>query len=333
MPAQSNRRSLSTVLIAVPFAALLALICGAVCIAVAFGGAGGCGSAGAAGADVNGVPAKLVPIYQQAAAKYRLGPKGPAILAGINWEETGFGTNLGVSSAAAEGWMQFLPSSWAVFGVDGNGDGVKDPYNPWDAIFAAAHLLRYSGAPGNWHDAIYSYNHAEWYVADVLADAEKWAAIGSVEASATCEVAAPNERVAQMIAEAERLSLLRPSTEYVWGGSHGISPTPPNGPFDCSSAVSHLLQVGGFKNPTMATPELSTWGEPGPGQWVTILVKPYEPEAHTVIEFMSGVTPPDKRYWGTSGFVEPGHGPGWIPESTFDAGYLERFELRHPPGF
>ena len=56
------------------------------------------------------------------------------------------------------------------------------------------------------------------------------------------------------------------------------------------------------------------------------------PEAHTVIEFMPGVTPPDKRYWGTSGFIEPGHGPGWIPESTFDAGYLARFEARHPPG-
>jgi Transglycosylase SLT domain len=335
MPAQTDRRSLPTLLIALPFGALLALILGAVCIAAAFGGSvSGCGGATAPTGDVKGVPAKLIPIYQDAAAKYRLGPKGPAILAGINWEETGFGTNLGASSAGAEGWMQFLPSSWEAFGVDGNGDGVKDPDNPWDAIFAAANLLHASGAPGNWHDAIFSYNHADWYVEDVLADAEKWSAIGSTEAAAaSCEVAAPNERVAKMIAEAERLSLLRPTTEYVWGGSHGLSPTPPNGPFDCSSAVSHLLQVGGFKNPTMDTIGLSTWGEPGPGKWVTILVKPYEPEAHTVLKFMPGVTPPAKRYWGTSGFVESGHGPGWIPESTFDAGYLERFELRHPPGF
>jgi hypothetical protein len=333
MPAQTDRRSPSTLLLAVPFAALLALICGAVCIAVAFGGAPGCGGAGAGGGDVQGVPAKLIPIYQQARAKYRLGSKGPAILAGINWEETRFGADLGVSGAGAKGWMQFLPESWETFGVDGNGDGVKDTNNPWDAIFAAARLLRYGGAPGNWHDAILGYNHAEWYVEAVLADAEKWAAIGSVEASATCEVAAPTEAVAAMIAEAERLSLLRPMTTYVWGGSHGLTPTPPNGPFDCSSAVSHLLQVGGFENPTMDTVALSSWGKPGPGRWVTILVKPYEPEAHTVLKFMPSVTPSDKRYWGTSGFVEPGHGPGWIPESTFDAGYLERFELRHPPGF
>src|SRR6059058_455109 len=252
MPGSSDRQRLPVALAALPALALLALICSAVCIAFAFAAEGqsGCGGiAGAsssAGGDVKGVPSKLIPIYQQAAAKYQLGPKGPPILAGINWEETGFGTNLGVSSAEAEGWMQFLPSSWEAFGVDGNGDGVKDPYNPWDAIFAAAHLLRYGRAPENWHDAIYGYNHAEWYVADVLADAEKWAAIGSIEAEATasCEAVAPNEAVAKMIAEADRLSAMRPETEYVWGGSHGITPTPKNGPFDCSSAVSHLLQVG-----------------------------------------------------------------------------------------
>ena len=332
MPAQTDRADLPALLVAVPAAVLLAVICGAVCIAVAFGGASECGTTDAGGAEVEGVPAKLIPIYQQAAAKFHLGLKGPAILAAINWEETRFGAGLGVSNAGAEGWMQFLPSSWEAFGVDGNGDGVKDTNNPWDAIFAAARLLRYSGAPGNWHGAIFAYNHSESYVANVLADADKWSALASVEGGASCEVGAPNERVAKMVAEAERLSLLRPQTEYVWGGSHGLTPTPPDGPFDCSSAVSHLLQVGGFKNPTMDTIALSQWGEAGPGRWITILVKPYEPEAHTVLEFMPGVTPPEKRDWGTSGFVEPGHGPGWIPEGTFDAGYLSRFELRHPVG-
>jgi hypothetical protein len=332
MSASPERRNHSSDLIAVPVVALLTLIGGAIFIALAFSAAGGCGATAGAPGNVKGVPSNLIPIYQKAAARYGLGPEGPAILAAVNWEETGFGTNLGVSSAEAEGWMQFIPSSWEAFGVDGDGDGVKDPYDPWDAIFAAARLLRFSGAPGNWHDAIYSYNHAEWYVEDVLAAAEKWAVIGSIETGASCESAAQNKRVARMIAEADRLSAMRPDTEYVWGGSHGLSPTPRNGPFDCSSSVSHILQTGGFENPTMGTIALSTWGEPGPGRWVTILVKPYEPEAHTVLRFEPGVTPPDKRYWGTSGFVEPGHGPGWIPESTFDAGYLARFELRHAPG-
>ncbi len=318
-----------------PLGLLAVLIAALLSITVLFGASPSCGGGEAVGSLGSKVPQRLVPIYEQAAVKYELGRQGPSILAGINWVETGFGTNLGVSSAEAEGWMQFLPSSWEAFGVDGNGDGVKDPYNPWDAIFAAARLLRSSGAPQDWHGAIFSYNHAEWYVAEVLAHAREFAGDGTVEAggpSCAAAATAPNEAVARMVAEAERLSALRPTSEYVWGGSHGSTPTPANGPFDCSSAVSHLLQVGGFENPTMDTTVLVGWGDPGPGQWVTIFVKPYGADAHTFIRFSKGVTPPGKRFWGTSGFVAPGHGPGWIPESTFDAGYLSGFQLRHPPG-
>jgi hypothetical protein len=135
-----------------------------------------------------------------------------------------------------------------------------------------------------------------------------------------------------MLAEAVRLSALRPHSEYVWGGSHGLSPTPANGPFDCSSAVSHLLQVGGFHNPTMDTVGLSSWGEAGPGRWVTIFVKPYGAEAHTFLRFSPDLTPPGERYWGTSGIAAPGKGPGWIADEDFSSGYLAGFELRHPPG-
>ncbi len=118
-----------------------------------------------------GVPPVLVPIYRRAAATYGLGPQGPAVLAGINEVETAFGTNLNVSSAGALGWMQFMPSSWDAYGVDANGDGVEDPYNPEDAIFAAANYLRAAGMPTNTYDAIFAYNHADWYVSEVLANA------------------------------------------------------------------------------------------------------------------------------------------------------------------
>ena len=67
------------------------------------------------------------------------------MLASINKIETAFGTNLNVSSAGAVGWMQFLPSSWETYGLDANGDGRKDPYNPVDAICAAAHYLKVAG--------------------------------------------------------------------------------------------------------------------------------------------------------------------------------------------
>ena len=67
------------------------------------------------------------------------------MLAAINEVETDYGRDLSVSSAGAEGWMQFLPAEWAQYGVDANGDGFKDPYNPADAIFAAARYLRAAG--------------------------------------------------------------------------------------------------------------------------------------------------------------------------------------------
>ena len=81
------------------------------------------------------IPPFLLPIYQACGTEYGVPWE---VLASINKIESGFGTNLNVSSAGAVGWMQFLPSSWEAFGLDANGDGRKDPYNPVDAICAAA---------------------------------------------------------------------------------------------------------------------------------------------------------------------------------------------------
>jgi hypothetical protein len=120
---------------------------------------------------ISGVPPVLIPIYHRASDAYGLGPQGPAILAGINAIETGFGQNLGPSYAGAEGWMQFMPETWAMYGVDANGDGVKDPNNPEDAIYAAARYLDAAGMPEDVWGAIFAYNHADWYVEEVLANA------------------------------------------------------------------------------------------------------------------------------------------------------------------
>lgn len=118
-----------------------------------------------------GVPPALIPIYRSAAAAYALGPEGPAVLAAINKVETAFGANLNVSSAGAVGWMQFMPSTWEAYGVDADGNGVRDPYDPEDAIFTAARYLSAAGMPADTYGAVYAYNHADWYVAQVLADA------------------------------------------------------------------------------------------------------------------------------------------------------------------
>jgi hypothetical protein len=120
---------------------------------------------------INGVPPVLIPIYHRASEQYGLGPQGPAVLAGINAIETAFGTNLGPSSAGAVGWMQFMPETWAMYGVDANGDGVADPNNPEDAIYAAARYLSAAGMPEDVWGAIFAYNHADWYVEEVLQNA------------------------------------------------------------------------------------------------------------------------------------------------------------------
>ncbi|MGD9735125.1 MAG: lytic transglycosylase domain-containing protein [Solirubrobacterales bacterium] len=183
----TSDQSFTGAVVAVPVAGLLVVLAFVIGIAAASGGASGCSGEGEAttGTLANGVPKKLVPIYQAAAAKYRLGPSGPAMLASINFNETSFGTNMNnTTGSGAEGWMMFMPETWAAYGVDANGDGKKDPFNPEDAIYAAARYLRASGAPGNWHDAIYAYNHAEWYVERIMGDFRRFKGTGTATVAA-----------------------------------------------------------------------------------------------------------------------------------------------------
>ena len=111
------------------------------------------------------IPPFLLSIYQAAGVEYGIRWE---ILAAINEIETDYGRNLNVSSAGALGWMQFMPATWRAYGVDANGDGTKDPYNPVDAIFAAARYLKASGGETDLRKAIFAYNHADWYVDSVL---------------------------------------------------------------------------------------------------------------------------------------------------------------------
>jgi len=111
------------------------------------------------------VPPFLLPIYQAAGIEYGIRWE---ILAAINEIETDYGRNLNVSSAGALGWMQFMPSTWQSYGTDANKDGRKDPYNPVDAIFAAARYLDAAGYSEDVRRAIFAYNHADWYVDSVL---------------------------------------------------------------------------------------------------------------------------------------------------------------------
>jgi hypothetical protein len=115
------------------------------------------------------IPPFLLPIYQAAGTAYGIPWQ---VLAAINEVETDYGRDLSVSSAGAEGWMQFLPAEWAEYGVDANGDGFKDPYNPADAIFTAARYLKAAGGDTDIRGAVFSYNHSQAYVESVMLRAQ-----------------------------------------------------------------------------------------------------------------------------------------------------------------
>ncbi len=114
---------------------------------------------------------KYVELYKSSAKRYGFA-KDWYVLAAVGRVESNHGENMGPSSAGAMGPMQFLPSTWKQFGVDGNEDGVANIMDPEDAIPAAAAYLKAGGAPRDWYAALYTYNHAGWYVRQVLGVAE-----------------------------------------------------------------------------------------------------------------------------------------------------------------
>ena len=113
--------------------------------------------------------AQLLGLWQGAGSAYGVPWQ---VLAAINKVESDFGRNMGPSSAGAVGWMQFMPGTWMAYGIDANGDGIADPWNPADAIYSAARYLSANGAGSNLYDAVYQYNHADWYVNEVLGIAQ-----------------------------------------------------------------------------------------------------------------------------------------------------------------
>src|SRR5665647_3531507 len=114
------------------------------------------------------IPDDVKALYLAAAERYHL----PwTLLAGIGMEETDHGRNTATSSAGAQGLMQFMPATFARYAVDGDGDGKTIITSDADSIYSAANYLVASGAlhgPDGIRGALYTYNHALWYVNDVL---------------------------------------------------------------------------------------------------------------------------------------------------------------------
>jgi cell wall-associated NlpC family hydrolase len=297
--------------------------------------------AGASQVALAEIPHWLLPVYAAAAARYGLGPGGWAYLASINEQETAFGRDLQTSSTGAEGWMQFEPETFARYGVsaDPSDPGAPpDPYDPWDATYAAASYLQASGAPGDWAAAIYAYNHASWYVAQVEARANTYLASpgvstlevggGGAPRNAGCALEAGSNTLASRVeAAADELAAL--AVPYVFGGGH-VTPARPDPGLDCSSSVSWVLQHAGMDVATMTSGEYESWGGSGVGHYVTIYANP----EHVFMAIRSAISAP-WRYFGTSGFGHPdapnGTGPAWFTVAP-SAEYVAGFVARHPVG-
>jgi hypothetical protein len=127
------------------------------------------------------IPASYLRAYEAAGAAVG----GWEYLAAIGKVETDHGrsTLAGVragvnANGCCSGPMQFSvvgsPSTWDSYGVDGNADGNRSPFDFEDAIPAAARYLQASGAPADWDSALFAYNHAGWYVAEVQRWAERY---------------------------------------------------------------------------------------------------------------------------------------------------------------
>jgi membrane-bound lytic murein transglycosylase B len=100
-------------------------------------------------------PGVLLGFYREAEDRFGVAWQ---VLAAVNYTESKFGRVVSASSAGAQGPMQFIPSTWAAYGLGG------DVHDPHDAILGAANYLHASGAPENYRVALYHYNPVPEYV-------------------------------------------------------------------------------------------------------------------------------------------------------------------------
>ena len=124
-----------------------------------------------------GRPATYLQLFRASAARYCPGLSW-TVLAAIGQLESADGTNNGPSRAGALGPMQFLPSTWQSWGITAFGEtGPPNVMDPYDAVPSAARYLCAAGAgtPAGLAQAIFAYNHAAWYVSEVLALAREYA--------------------------------------------------------------------------------------------------------------------------------------------------------------
>ncbi len=192
----------------------------------------------------------------------------PALLAAQLYQESGFNPKA-QSAAAAQGIAQFIPGTWATHGIDGNGDGVRDVWDPNDAIPSAAsydcQLASYvKDVPGNVSDnMLAAYNAGAYAVIKYKGVPPYKETQNYVRTITTLEesFAAPVSRLSptKQAAGAINYAQKKLGTPYLWGGNGTAAD---NGRFDCSGLTKASYASVGITLPRVANDQYNAGPHP-----------------------------------------------------------------------